>query len=88
MSKIEVYTTTYCAYCRRAEALLDKKKVAYKKIDVTHDPDLKRKVMTEFHWRTVPIIIIDDEVIGGFDELAALERASKLDLILNHASEK
>ena len=88
MSKVEVYTTTYCPYCRAAEALLDKKKVDYKKIDVTHDPEMKRRVMEEFSWRTVPIIIIDDKVIGGFDELAALERARKLDMILNHVSEK
>ena len=88
MSKVEVYTTTYCPYCRAAEALLDKKKVDYKKIDVTHDPELKRRLMEQFSWRTVPIIIIDDKVIGGFDELAALERASKLDMILNHASKE
>jgi GrxC family glutaredoxin len=88
LSKIEVYTTTYCPYCRAAEALLDKKNVDYKKIDVTHDPQLKRRVMEEFRWRTVPIIIIDDNVIGGYYQLAALESASKLDKILNHASEK
>ncbi len=88
MSKVQVYTTTYCPYCRAAEALLDKKKVNYKKIDVTHDPELKRRVMKEFSWRTVPIIIIDDEVIGGFDELAALERTRKLDKILNYVREK
>ena len=74
MSKIEVYTTTYCPYCRAAEALLDKKKVDYKKIDVTRDPQMKRRVMEEFRWRTVPIIIIDDNVIGGYHQLAALER--------------
>jgi GrxC family glutaredoxin len=88
LSKVEVYTTTYCPYCRAAEALLDKKKVDYKKIDVTHDPELKRRMMEEFSWRTVPIIIIDDKVIGGYDQLAALERTSKLDKILNHVSGK
>lgn len=88
MSKVEVYTTTYCPYCRAAEALLDKKKVDYTKIDVTSDPELKRRIMEEFSWRTVPIIIIDDKVIGGFDELAALEKARKLDRILNHVNEK
>jgi GrxC family glutaredoxin len=84
LSKVEVYTTTYCPYCRAAEALLDKKKVDYKKIDVTHDHELKRRVMEQFSWRTVPIIIIDDIVIGGYDQLFALEKANKLDELLNH----
>ena len=88
MSKVEVYTTTYCPYCRAAEALLDRKKVSYEKIDVTHDRELKRKVMEKFNWRTVPIIIIDDQVIGGYDQLSALERANKLDKILNNTNEK
>lgn len=88
MKKIYVYTTTYCPYCRAAEALLDKKKVEYRKIDLTDDYELKRRVMEQFSWRTVPIIIIDDEVIGGYDQLAALERSNQLDKILGQVGAK
>ena len=83
LSKVEVYTTTYCPYCRAAEALLDRKRISYTRIDVTHDHELKMKIKEQFHWRTVPIIIIDNKVIGGYDQLAELERSNKLDELFN-----
>lgn len=82
MSNIVIYTTTYCPYCSAAKALLDNKGVKYQEIDVTRDPTAKRKVMEEMGWRTVPIILINEKLIGGYDQLRGLEIDGKLDDIL------
>lgn len=82
MNKVMIYTTTYCPYCHAAKAFLNSKGVKYKEIDVTKDPNMKRKVMEELGWKTVPIILINDRVIGGYDDLRALDREKKLDEML------
>jgi len=84
MSKVELYIADYCPYCHAAKALLDNKGVEYKEIDITEDPVMKQRVMDELGWRTVPIILINDRLIGGFDELRALEIEGQLDKMLNH----
>ncbi len=83
MAKVQVYTTTYCPYCVRAKSLLKRKGVAFEEIDVTEDDALRAK-MVELAGgrRTVPEIFINDKIIGGYDELKALDDAGKLaDLI-------
>ena len=82
MAKIEIYTTPFCGYCARAKGLLDAKGAAYEEMDVMMD-DKKRSEMRERARRqTVPQIFINGAHIGGSDELAALERAGKLDALL------
>ena len=82
MAKIEIYTTPFCGYCARAKALLDEKGAAFDEMDVMMD-DKKRSEMRERARRTtVPQIFINGQHIGGSDELAALERAGKLDALL------
>ena len=82
MAKIEIYTTPFCGYCARAKGLLDAKVAAYEEMDVMMD-DKKRAEMRERSQRTtVPQIFINGQHIGGSDELAALERAGKLDPLL------
>lgn len=83
MAKVEVYTTTYCAFCVRAKNLLKNKGVAFDEIDVTHDDALREK-MVEMSGgrRTVPEIFINGKIVGGYDELKALEDAGKLDPLL------
>jgi glutaredoxin 3 len=82
LSNVVIYTTTYCSYCRAAKTLLDSKGVEYEEIDLTKDPIAKRRVMEEMGWRTVPIILINKKLIGGYDQLRGLEREGKLDEIL------
>ena len=82
MSKVVIYTTTFCPYCRVAKRLLEDKGVEYEEINLTEDPEGKRKVMDELGWRTVPIILINGQLIGGYDEMSALEREGKLDEML------
>jgi len=82
MAKIEIYTTPFCGYCARAKGLLDDKGAQYDEMDVMMD-DKKRTEMRERAKRTtVPQIFINGQHIGGSDELAALEKAGKLDALL------
>lgn len=87
MAKVEIYTTTYCPFCDRAKALLRRKGVSYDEIDVTDDIDLRIAMMERAGGRkTVPEIFIDGELVGGFDELRALDDAGKLDSMLESST--
>lgn len=84
MAKVHLYTTLYCPYCRAAKNLLEQKGVEFEEIDLTYDLE-QRKLLVEKHkWRTVPIIMINEELIGGYDQLVELERKNKLDELLNN----
>ncbi|MGI9553628.1 MAG: glutaredoxin domain-containing protein, partial [Thermodesulfobacteriota bacterium] len=77
------FTTSFCPYCSRAKYLLESKGVQYEEINLDDDPEKKLETMQKLNWRTVPIILIGGELIGGYDQLAALERSDKLDELLN-----
>jgi glutaredoxin 3 len=83
VAKVQVYTTSYCPYCFRAKALLQHKGVVFEEIDVTHDQALREKmVKLAGGRRTVPEIFINGKIIGGYDELRALDDEGKLDELL------
>jgi GrxC family glutaredoxin len=82
LTKIEIYTSTYCGYCNAAKGLLKNKGVEFMEIDLTSDHELRIKLVEKHKWRTVPIIIINDNLVGGYDELVALERKGELDQLL------
>jgi glutaredoxin 3 len=82
MSKVTMYTTDHCPYCRNAKALLARKGVAATEINIEADPRLLREMMERSGRRTVPQIFIDDRHVGGFDDLAALERKGELAALL------
>lgn len=83
MSGIEVYSSLWCPFCARAKALLDRKGVEYREIDVDRDPNLRQQMMQRAGGRrTVPQIFVDGRHVGGSDDLAALERAGELDALL------
>lgn len=83
MPKVEIYTTPICPYCHRAKALLDKKGVRYLEVDVMRDP-ARRAEMQERSGGgyTVPQIFIDDEAVGGCDDLYSLDVSGELDPML------
>jgi len=83
MNKVQIYTSNYCPYCIRAKQLLDSKGVEYDEVNLDKNPEKKLETMQMFNWRTVPIILIGDELIGGYDQLVSLERSKKLDELLN-----
>lgn len=83
MSSVTLYGTQWCPFCLRAEQLLQRKGIAdVRKIDVGSDPALRQDMTSRSGQRTVPQIFIGDTHIGGVDDLAALDRAGKLDELL------
>jgi glutaredoxin 3 len=79
MSKVQIYTTNWCPYCNAAKALLTDKGVPYEEIDVT-DPMLRDSMIERAHGRrTVPQIFIGETHVGGYDDMAALERRGQLE---------
>jgi glutaredoxin 3 len=83
MRTVEMYVTPTCGYCVRAKSLLKAKGVSYEEIDVTMDPARRAEMVERAGGRRpVPQIFIGDTHIGGYDDLAALERAGRLDALL------
>lgn len=79
MPKITVYTTTYCPYCDKAKRLLQKLGASYEEIDLTHNPALRQELSLRYNWRSVPMIVIGEEFIGGADDLYALHAEGELE---------
>ena len=80
MTRILLYTTPYCGYCRAAKRLLTSKGLAFSEIDVSEDPTKREEMISRaMGMRTVPQIFIHGCHVGGYDELAELEREAKLD---------
>ena len=84
MSKVEIYTWQYCPFCIRAKSLLKKKNINFTEYKIDGDEDA-RELMTEraAGRRTLPQIFIDNEGIGGCDDLYTLENENKLDALIN-----
>lgn len=83
MVKILMYSTAVCPYCIRAEQLLQRKGVdGIEKIRIDLQPELRIAMVEKTGRRTVPQIFIDERHIGGYDDLAALDRAGLLDALL------
>jgi glutaredoxin 3 len=88
MTRIFLYTTQFCGYCRAAKQLLRGKALDFEEIDVAFDADKRAEMIERAHGlRTVPQIFIHGRHVGGYEELAALEREGKLDDWLANAPE-
>ena len=84
MAKVEVYYWTTCPYCVRARALLDSKGVEYTGYDITGDEAARAKMVERTGGpKSVPQIFVDDTLIGGCDDIHALDAKGELDSILN-----
>jgi glutaredoxin 3 len=89
MAKVIMYSTGVCPFCQMAERLLKAKGVAaIDKVRVDLDPARRVEMMEKTGRRTVPQIYIGDTHVGGYDDLAALDRAGRLDGLLNAGGEK
>jgi thioredoxin reductase (NADPH) len=82
MAQIVMYTKSWCPYCDRAKSLLSQKGQTWQEIDVEAQPEKRDEMISRAGRTTVPQIFIGDVHVGGFDDLAALERAGKLDALL------
>jgi len=84
MKPVEIYTSPLCGFCHAAKRLLTHKGVDFSEVDVMADPSRKPEMIQRANGgRTVPQIFIDGIHVGGCDDLYALERAGKLDALLN-----
>ena len=82
MARIRMYSTTWCGYCVRAKALLERRGLEYEEIVMDDDPAFRQKLLDMTGRWTVPQIFIDDRPIGGYTELWRLDRAGTLDELL------
>ena len=83
MAKIEIYTKFLCPYCSRAKSLLNAKGVPFKEYDISMGGPQRAEMLERAGGKsTVPQVFIDGAHIGGSDDLAALEKAGKLDELL------
>jgi len=86
MQPVEIYTTPFCGFCRAAKRLLTSKGVTFSEIDVARAPERRSEMVGRAGGaRTVPQIFVGRTHVGGCDELYALERAGKLDPLLEGA---
>ena len=78
-SQFRIYTTKTCPYCNAAKALLSSKGIEYEETDLTQNPGERARVAKKFNWMTVPLILKNGELVGGFNELEELARRGGLD---------
>ena len=87
MAKVEIYTTMACPFCSRAVNLLSAKNIDFEKIDVTFSKAKRHAMRIRANGQTsVPQIFINDDHIGGCDDLFRLNQAGYLDKLLSIAS--
>ncbi len=83
MTRVKIYSTGTCPLCERAKNLLKKYRIGYDEVRVDTDrAGLKEMLTVTNHARTVPQILIDGRVIGGFTELTELHMDGKLDELM------
>ncbi len=83
MSTVKIYSKSYCPYCDRAKALFKSKGVSYDEVMLDDKDDEFMALKQKTGLMTVPQIFINDTLIGGYTDLAALDREGKLDPMLN-----
>jgi len=81
-AKVVMYSTRFCPYCMRARRLLKNKDVAFEEIPVGGNNDLWEEMEQRSGRNTVPQIFINDEPVGGYDDIAALNNRGELDQLL------
>ncbi len=86
MARVVMYTKAMCPYCAMAKQLLRLKGHDWIEIDVAADPSRREEMIDRSGRGTVPQIFIGETHVGGYDELAALERAGELDSLLEPES--
>jgi glutaredoxin 3 len=86
MAAVTIYTTRVCGYCIAAKRLMKDRGIAYEEIDVSGDDEKRAWLVQETGRRTVPQIFIGGQSIGGYEELAKLDRDGELDAMVRAAA--
>jgi glutaredoxin 3 len=80
---VEIYTSPFCGYCHAAKRLLTDKGISFSEYDVARAPEKRQEMLARANGRhTVPQIFVGQTHVGGYDDMAALDRAGKLDRLL------
>ena len=82
MAKVEIYSSAHCPYCMMAKQFLDRRGVDYQEIRIDIDPEKRQEMMKKSRQRTVPQIFINNEAIGGYTDLIAIDKSNRLDGLL------
>lgn len=82
MAKVIIYTKDSCPFCKLAKDLLTRRQISFQEIRVDQDASKLEEMLRLSNKRTVPQIFINDQAIGGYDDLAALANSGKLDALL------
>jgi len=78
MARVQMYTTTWCGYCVRAKALLESRGIEYDEINLDDNAHFRQKLLDLTGGWTVPQILIDGKLIGGYTELWRLDKSGQL----------
>ncbi len=78
MSLIKIYTTNWCSYCVMAKRYFDEQEMSYEEINIEEKGMSREELQKVTGGMSVPQIVIDDEVIGGYDNLMAMASAGEL----------
>ena len=83
---VTIYRTNFCAYCVLAKRLFDRLHVAYTEINLDDKDALRDELSQKHDWQTVPMIFVGDKFVGGYSDVAALERSGELARLLSEAA--
>jgi glutaredoxin 3 len=86
MSRVTIYTTEPCGFCRVAKALLQKRNVPYAEHNLAKDPDGRAELVRITGMMTFPQVVIDGQPVGGYQELVQLDRAGRLEELAEAAA--
>jgi len=81
-ASVTIYTTDYCPYCTRAKYLLQKKGAAFEEVSAEDRPELRSWLRKASGQTTVPQVFINGRAVGGFTDIAELDRRGQLDKLL------
>ena len=79
---IKMYKKNPCPFCDRAKSLLDEKGLKYEVVDLTNNIVELEALKAKTGWKTVPMIFINNELIGGYTDLKNLDEEGKLDSLV------
>ena len=82
MSNVTIYTTSVCPYCIRAKNLFKSLNVPFEEVNLENDPALRQHLSAKYKWRTVPMIVVGERFLGGFDDVNELHRRGELKPLL------
>lgn len=83
---VTIYRTRVCPYCVMAAQMFKRLQVAYTEVYLDDKHDLRAELSAKFNWQTVPMILVGETFVGGYSDVAALERSGKLAELLQEAT--